>query len=64
MRTEYGISPHLARADQRLKYALIHRDLSEIYGLQQGRLASRASINREIARAIMLALENKSARIA
>lgn len=60
MRTEFGISPHFARADQRLKYALIHRDLSEIYGLQQGRLACREAINREIARAIMLALEDKA----
>ena len=59
MRVEYGISPHFGRPDQRVKYALIHRDLSEIYGLQQGRLACRESINREIARAIMLALEDK-----
>lgn len=60
MRIEYGISPHFGRPDQRVKYALIHRDLSEIYGLQQGRLACRESINREIARAIMLALEDKA----
>src|SRR5690606_2874598 len=59
MRVEYGISPHFGRPDQRTKYALIHRDLSEIYGLQQGRLACRESTNREIARAIMLALEDK-----
>lgn len=60
MRVEYGISPHFARDDQRLRYALIHRNLTEIYGLQQGRLACREPVNREIARAIMLALEDRS----
>lgn len=60
MRIEYGISPHFSRPDQRLRYALIHRHLTEIYGLQQGRLACREPVNREIARAIMLALEDRS----
>lgn len=59
MQAEYGISPHFGRDEQRLRYALLHQDLSVIYGLRQGRLACRESVNREIARAIMLSLEGQ-----
>ena len=56
-RRECGISPHFGHPEQRIAYAQIGCDLSRIHALQHGRLARRESVNREIARAVALALE-------
>lgn len=54
----YGISPLFGDRAQRKHFALIGPELARLGALQKGALASRDSINGEVARTIALALED------
>jgi hypothetical protein len=53
----YGISPLFGNPTQQKRFALIGPALARLSALQKGALASRNSINCEVARAISLAIE-------
>ena len=57
IRHSYGISPLFGNPTQQKRFALIGPALARLSALQKGVLASRNSINCEMARAISLAIE-------